>query len=70
MLGILLWVTAPTLALIAEKGLRVRAGLEEALATVADISHCTVREVPGSPHTHMEEGVALIAEQIGAFLAA
>ena len=63
-------VTAPTLALIAEKGLRVRAGLEEALATVGEISCCTVRQVPGSHHTHMEEGVTLIAEQIGEFLAA
>ena len=63
-------VTAPTLALIAEKGLRVRAGLEEALATVGEISRCTVRQVPGTHHTHMEEGATLISEQIGAFLAA
>jgi hypothetical protein len=63
-------VTAPTLALIAEKGLRERVGLEEALVTVGEISRCTVRQVPGSHHTHMEEGVALIADQIGEFLAA
>ena len=63
-------VTAPTLALIAENGLRVRAGLDSALATVTEIAQCTVARVPGSHHTHMEEGAAEIADRIRSFLAA
>ena len=63
-------VTAPTLALIAENGLRVRAGLDSALATVTEIAQCTVARVPGSHHTHMEEGAAEIADHIRSFLAA
>ena len=63
-------VTVPTLALIAENGLRVRAGLDSALATVTEIAQCTVARVPGSHHTHMEEGAAEIADRIRSFLTA
>ena len=63
-------VTAPTLALIAEKGLMMRAGLHSPLAAVREISQCTVTEVPGSHHTHMEEGAASIAGHMKSFLEA
>ena len=62
-------VATPTLALIAESGLRVRDGLESALATVTEIAQCTVMHVPGSHHTHMEEGAAAIADHVRSFLA-
>ncbi len=61
-------VTAPTLALIAENGLRVRAGLGAALATVAEIAQCKVIPVPGSHHTHMEEGATAIADHMRSFM--
>jgi len=61
-------MTKPTLALVAEKGLRVRGGLEASLAAVAEIPNCRVEQVPGSHHTHMEEGAQQIAERISAFI--
>jgi len=63
-------VTAPTLALVAEDGLRVRTGLDAALATVAEIAQCTVIPVPGSHHTHMEKGATAIADYMRSFLGA
>ena len=61
-------MTKPTLALVAEKGLRVRGGLEASLAAVSEIPNCRVEQVPGSHHTHMEEGAQHIAERIAAFI--
>lgn len=61
-------VTKPTLALVAEKGLRLRGGLEASLAAVPEIANCRVVTVPGSHHTHMEEGAQQIAEQIASFI--
>ena len=61
-------MTKPTLALVAEEGLRVRGGLEASLAAVSEIANCRVVTVPGSHHTHMEEGAQRIAEHIAAFI--
>ena len=61
-------VTKPTLALVAEEGLRLRGGLEASLAAVSEIADCRVVIVPGSHHTHMEEGAQQIAEQIATFI--
>ena len=61
-------VTKPTLALVAEEGLRLRGGLEASLAAVSEIANCRVATVPGSHHTHMEEGAQQIAEQIATFI--
>ena len=61
-------VTKPTLALVAEEGLRLRSGLEASLAAVSEIANCRVATVPGSHHTHMEEGAQQIAEQIATFI--
>jgi len=61
-------MTKPTLALVAEEGLRVRGGLESSLAAVSEIANCRVVTVPGSHHTHMEEGAQQIAEHIAAFI--
>ena len=61
-------VTKPTLALVAEEGLRLRGGLEASLAAVSEIANCRVVTVPGSHHTHMEEGAQQIAEQIATFI--
>ena len=62
-------VTQPTLALVAEEGLRLRGGLEASLAAVSEVANCRVVTVPGSHHTHMEEGAQQIAEQIATFIA-
>ena len=61
-------VTKPTLALVAEEGLRLRGGLGASLAAVSEIANCRVVTVPGSHHTHMEEGAQQIAEQIATFI--
>ena len=61
-------MTKPTLALVAEKGLRLTGGLEASLAAVSEIANCRVVTVPGSHHTHMEEGAQRIAEHIAAFI--
>ncbi len=61
-------VTKPTLALVAEEGLRLRGGLEASMAAVSEIANCRVATVPGSHHTHMEEGAQQIAEQIATFI--
>ena len=61
-------VSKPTLALVAEEGLRLRGGLEASLAAVSEIANCRVVTVPGSHHTHMEEGAQQIAEQIATFI--
>ena len=61
-------MTKPTLALVAEKGLRIRGGLEASLAAVSEIPNCRVEQVSGSHHTHMEEGAQQIAERISAFI--
>jgi len=61
-------MTKPTLALVAEEGLRLRGGLEASLAAVSEIANCRVVTVPGSHHTHMEEGAQPIAEHIAAFI--
>ena len=61
-------VTKPTLALVAEEGLRLRGGLEASLAAVSEIANCRVVTVPGSHHTHMEEGAQQIAVQIATFI--
>ena len=58
----------PALALVAEEGLRVRGGLEASLAAVSEMPNCRVETVPGSHHTHMEEGAQHIAEHIAAFI--
>ena len=58
----------PALALVAEDGLRVRGGLEASLAAVSEMPNCRVETVPGSHHTHMEEGAQHIAEHIAAFI--
>ena len=61
-------LTINTLALVAEEGLRTRDGLKESLGAVEGISSCTVETVPGSHHTHMEEGASYIAERVAAFV--
>ena len=61
-------MTKPTLALVAAKGLRVRGGLEASLAAVSEMPNCRVEQVPGSHHTHMEEGAQHIAERIASFI--
>ena len=61
-------LTINTLALVAEEGLRTRDGLKESLGAVEGISSCTVETVPGSHHTHMEEGASYVAERVAAFV--
>ena len=61
-------LSAPTLALIAENGLRARAGLADAVESVSEIPDCVVESVPGGHHTHMEEGAQWVAECITRFL--
>ena len=61
-------MTKPTLALVAEEGLRLRGGLEASLAAVSEMPNCRVETVPGSHHTHMEEGAQHIAEHIDGFI--
>ena len=61
-------LTINTLALVAEDGLRTRDGLKESLEAVKAISSCAVETVPGSHHTHMEEGASYVAERVAAFV--
>ena len=61
-------MTTPTLALVAEEGLRMRGALEASLAAVSDMPNCRVETVPGSHHTHMEESAQQIAQRIAAFV--
>ena len=61
-------MTKPTLALVAEEGLRVKGGLRASLAAVSDMPNCRVETVPGSHHSHMEDGAQHIAEQIAVFI--
>jgi len=61
-------LTINTLALVAEDGLRKRDGLKESLEAVEGIPSCTVETVPGSHHTHMEEGAPYVAERVAAFV--
>ena len=61
-------LTVPTLALIAEKGLKARPGLADAFESVSEIPDCVVESVPGGHHTHMEEGAQWIAECITRFI--
>ena len=63
-------MTQPTLALVAEQGLRTRGGLEASLAAVSEMPNCRVETVPGSHHTHMEEGAQPIAERLVDFIGA
>jgi pimeloyl-ACP methyl ester carboxylesterase len=63
-------MTQPTLALVAEQGLRVRGGLEASLAAISEISNCRVETVAGSHHAHMEEGAQPIAERLADFIGA
>ena len=63
-------MTQPTLALVAEQGLRMRGGLEASLAAVSEMSNCRVETVLGSHHTHMEEGAQHIAERLADFIGA
>ena len=58
----------PTLALIAENGLRARKGLADSVESVSAIPDCVVESVPGGHHTHMEEGAQWIAERITRFI--
>lgn len=62
-------MSTPTLALVAEQGLRVKGGMEASLAAVSEMPNCRVETVPGSHHTHMEEGAQLVSEQVAAFIA-
>jgi len=61
-------LTSKTLVLVAEEGLRVRAGLEASLQAIAQVPHCMVQSVPGKHHTHMEEGAEVISTRIRWFL--
>jgi len=61
-------MTKPTLALVAEEGLRLRGGMEASLAAISEIANCRVVTVPGSHHTHMEEGAQHIAEHVATFI--
>ena len=61
-------MTKPTLALVAEQGLRMRGGMEASLATVSEMPNCHIETVSGSHHTHMEEGAQQIAKHLAAFI--
>lgn len=61
-------LTINTLALVADEGLRKRGGLSASLEAVKDIADCTVEAVPGSHHTHMEEGASYVADRVAAFV--
>ena len=61
-------MTKPTLALVADHGLRVRGGLEASLAAVSEMPNCCVETVPGSHHTHMEEAAQHVAERVEDFI--
>ena len=61
-------MTTPTLALIAQRGLGERGGFEASLAAVSEMTNWRVETVPGSHHTHMEEGARHIAEHVTAFI--
>lgn len=61
-----------TLVLVAEEGLRARAGLESSLQAISRLPlrlpESRVQRVPGKHHTHMEEGVEIIATHVSSFL--
>ena len=61
-------LTINTLALMADEGLRKRGGLSASLEAVKGIADCTVEAVPGSHHTHMEEGASYVADRVAAFV--
>ena len=61
-------LSVKTLVLVAEEGLRVRAGLEAALLAISQAPECIVQSVPGKHHTHMEEGAEITVTRIGFFL--
>jgi pimeloyl-ACP methyl ester carboxylesterase len=65
-------LSVKTLVLVAEDGLRARAGLEASLQAIAQrpsqSPECRVQRVPGKHHTHMEEGAEIIATHVGLFL--
>ena len=61
-------MTTPTLALVAQRGLGERGGFEASLAAVSEMTNWRVETVPGSHHTHMEEGARHIAEHVTAFI--
>ena len=50
-------LNTPTLTLMAEQGLRQKGELESAIQALSGIPDCDLRTVPGSHHTHMEEGL-------------
>tara|TARA_Y100000385_G_scaffold281996_1_gene335710 strand:- start:261 stop:986 length:726 start_codon:yes stop_codon:yes gene_type:complete len=61
-------LSVKTLVLVADEGLRLRAGLEASLQAISQLKGCRVQGVPGKHHTHMEEGAEIIATHVGAFL--
>lgn len=61
-------LSVKTLVLVAEQGLKLRAGLEASLQAISQIPDCIVQSVPGRHHTHMEEGAEIIATRIHRFL--
>ena len=61
-------LSVKTLVLVAEEGLRVRAGLEASLQAVSHLLDRSVQRVPGKHHTHMEEGAEIIATKVVSFL--
>ena len=60
-------VQAKTLVLIAEEGLFVRAGAEAARRALDAVRDCEVKQIPGSHHTHMENGSPMMAGHINRF---
>lgn len=62
-------LNTPTLTLMAEQGLRQKGELESAMQALSAIPECDLRTVPGSHHTHMEEGAEAIAGHIASFIA-
>ena len=61
-------LSVKTLLLVAEEGLRVRAGLEGPLQAIDQLPQCRIQRVPGKHHTHMEEGAELVAAHVDSFL--
>ena len=61
-------LSVETLVLVAEEGLRVRAGLEGSLQAISQLPKCRIQRVPGKHHTHMEEGAEIIAAHVDSFL--
>ena len=65
-------LSVKTLVLVAEEGLRARAGLEASLQAISRLPlrlpESRVQRVPGKHHTHMEEGAEIIATQVSLFL--